>query len=239
MSATEKISITIGRGELRDAKRLASQLGLSLSTFIARRARSWVAEQARREAAKAVLAGFLPEDGATLDEMASLLARWGEAGRPEVTPPARTRVLSRAVGEDCGSAGAAADRWGFTSDTGALIGLERARHNMRKVYSTAVACGVPITVPSVVIAEWWRAGVKEKGTRPDPPLRARRSDQRSRRPACGVALTLVPGVQTIDAIVMASASLRGPEVVYTSDPDDLLALREGVPRFAMVRIERA
>ena len=38
---------------------------------------------------------------------------------------------------------------------------------------------------------------------------------------------------------MASASLRVHEVVYTSDPDDLLALRDGVPRFAALRIETA
>ena len=33
---------------------------------------------------------------------------------------------------------------------------------MRLVYATAVAHLVPITVPAVVIAEWWRAGVREK-----------------------------------------------------------------------------
>jgi hypothetical protein len=55
----------------------------------------------------------------------------------------------------------------------------------------------------------------------------------------GVALTLVPEVQTVDALVMASASQRGNEVVYTSDPSDFEALRNGVPAFASVRIERA
>ena len=51
---------------------------------------------------------------------------------------------------------------GLTFDTGALIGLERARHSMRTVYATAVLSDVPITVPAVVVAEWWRAGLKEK-----------------------------------------------------------------------------
>jgi hypothetical protein len=55
----------------------------------------------------------------------------------------------------------------------------------------------------------------------------------------GVALTLVPGAGTVDAIVMASASLRRGEVVYTSDPTDLENLRDGVPQFSGVRIERA
>jgi hypothetical protein len=39
---------------------------------------------------------------------------------------------------------------GLTFDTGALIGLERTRHLMRKVYDTAIMHGVPITVPAVV-----------------------------------------------------------------------------------------
>jgi predicted nucleic acid-binding protein len=128
---------------------------------------------------------------------------------------------------------------GLTFDTGALIGLERARHHMRKVYDTAVTCGVPITVPSVVVAEWWRAGVKEKERA--QILRSVRVEAISDEVArlAGAALTLVRGVQTIDAIVMASAAQRGREVVYTSDPDDLLALRDGVRQFAAIRVERA
>jgi hypothetical protein len=38
---------------------------------------------------------------------------------------------------------------------------------------------------------------------------------------------------------MASASQRSGEVVYTSDVDDLTALRDGVPQFASIGIERA
>jgi hypothetical protein len=38
---------------------------------------------------------------------------------------------------------------------------------------------------------------------------------------------------------MASAAQRGAEVVYTSDPDDLLQLRERVAQFRALRIERA
>jgi len=40
---------------------------------------------------------------------------------------------------------------GLTFDTGALIGLERSRHHMRKVYDVAVSHNVRITVPSVVV----------------------------------------------------------------------------------------
>jgi hypothetical protein len=128
---------------------------------------------------------------------------------------------------------------GLTFDTGALIGLERTRHLMRKVYDTAIIHGVPITVPAVVVAEWWRAGRAENQRA--QILRSVMVEAVGDRVArlAGVALTLVPTGQTIDAIVMASASLRPGEIVYTSDPDDLDALRVGVPAFSGVRIRRA
>jgi predicted nucleic acid-binding protein len=128
---------------------------------------------------------------------------------------------------------------GLTFDTGALIGLERTRHRMRKVYDTAITHGVPITVPAVVVAEWWRAGRAEKQRA--QILRSVAVEAVGDRVArlAGVALTLVPTAQTIDAIVMASASLRPGEIVYTSDPGHLDALRAGVPAFSGVRIQQA
>ncbi len=123
----------------------------------------------------------------------------------------------------------------ITFDTGALIGLERRRHAMRIVYVVAVANDVPITVPAVVIAEWWRAGHREKER--STILRSVRVEPLGERVArlAGVAVGLVAGAGTIDAIVMASASLRG-DVVYTSDPADLERLRANVPHFARVRV---
>ena len=118
---------------------------------------------------------------------------------------------------------------GLTFDTGALIGLERYRHRMRKVFDVAVRHDVRITVPALVVAEWWRLGEKEMDrakllravtVEPVTDLTAR---------LAGIALTLGPRAQTIDAIVMASASQRPGEVIYTSDPKDLEALRSGVP----------
>lgn len=124
---------------------------------------------------------------------------------------------------------------GLTFDTGALIGLERRRHAIRKVFATAVEGAVPIVVPTVVIAEWWRRGAREKQRA--EILRAVRIEPLDARVArlAGVAVGLVPGAGTIDAIVMASASLRD-DTVYTSDPDDLAALRDGVFEFSRVRI---
>ena len=127
---------------------------------------------------------------------------------------------------------------GLTFDTGALIGLERRRHAMRVVYATAVANLMPITVPAVVIAEWWRAGVREKERA--LILRSVRIEPLTDHVArlAGVAVGLVRGAGTIDAIVMASASLRG-DIVYSSDPDDLTRLQASVPRFSNVRVMTA
>lgn len=124
---------------------------------------------------------------------------------------------------------------GITFDTGALIGLERRRHAIRKVFATAVEHRVPIVVPTVVIAEWWRRGAREKER--TMLLRAVRVEPLDAYVArlAGIAVGLVPGAGTIDAIVMASASLRG-DTVYTSDPDDLGMLRDHVPEFAGVQI---
>ena len=124
---------------------------------------------------------------------------------------------------------------GLTFDTGALIGLERRRHAMRAVYATAVAHRGPITVPAIVIAEWWRAGLLE--TERATILRSVRVEPLTDYVArlVGVAVGLVRGAGTVDAVVMASASLRG-DIVYTSDPDDLAMLQATVPQFANVRV---
>lgn len=89
-----------------------------------------------------------------------------------------------------------------------------------------------MVVPSVVIAEWWRQGKREKERAQilrtlvvEPP------DERVARLA-GIAVGLV-GAGVVDALVMASASLRGG-LVYTSDPDDFDRLAEV---FGNVRVE--
>ena len=111
-----------------------------------------------------------------------------------------------------------------TFDTGALIGLERRRSHVRRVHQTALLEGIPIVVPSVVIAEWWRRGKREKERAQilrtlivEPP-----SDHIAR--LAGIAVGLI-GAGVVDAIVMASASMRGG-LVYTSDVDDFERLTE-------------
>jgi len=79
MAATEKISVTIGRTELSQAKRLADHLGLSLSGFITDALKDRFQEQARRDAAQEVLATFAPEDRASPAEARALLEHWAAA----------------------------------------------------------------------------------------------------------------------------------------------------------------
>ena len=129
---------------------------------------------------------------------------------------------------------------GISLDTGALINLvEQRRLSMRKIYDTAVTAAVPIRVSAAVVAEWWRGGPGEK-QRGDW-LRSMHVEVVTEAIArlAGVAVGRVKGAGTIDAIVLATAVLRGDRVVYTSDVDDLLALRDNVTEFSPLKIEHA
>ena len=111
---------------------------------------------------------------------------------------------------------------GLTFDTGALVGLERRHARIARVYTTAVQVGVIVTVPAVVVAEWWRgrSDVRERILR---GVRVEQTDTQLMKRA-GEAIAAVRGATVADAIVMASAARRG-DVIYTSDFDDLERLR--------------
>jgi predicted nucleic acid-binding protein len=111
---------------------------------------------------------------------------------------------------------------GLTFDTGALIALERRHRRIARVYATAVADGIPITVPAVVVAEWWRGRSETR----ELILRGVRVEDTTTMLArtAGEALAAVPGATVIDALVMASAAHRG-DAVYTSDFMDLERLQ--------------
>ena len=88
---------------------------------------------------------------------------------------------------------------------------------------------------AVAHLQWWRAGVHEKERA--MILRSLRVEPLTDYVArlAGVAVGLVCGAATIDAIVMASASLRC-DAVYSSDPTDLAKLQASVPHFSNVRV---
>jgi predicted nucleic acid-binding protein len=115
---------------------------------------------------------------------------------------------------------------GLTFDTGALIAIERRRQRMARIYTTAVADGLLVTVPAVVLTEWWR-GRSDAAETLLRGLRVELVDAELGKVA-GEALAAIRGATAVDAIVMASAARRG-DVVYTSDVDDLRRLREYFP----------
>lgn len=122
---------------------------------------------------------------------------------------------------------------GLTLDTGALIALERRRQRMSRAYAAAVADRLPVTVPAVVIAEWWRG----RSAARELILRGVRVENTTAEVAqlAGQALAVVPGATAIDAIVMASAACRG-DLVYTSDFGDLERLRAYFPAVRVLAV---
>ena len=121
---------------------------------------------------------------------------------------------------------------GLTLDTGALIALERRRQRMSRAYAAAVADRLPVTVPAVVIAEWWRG----RSAARELILRGVRVENTTAEVAqlAGQALAVVPGATAIDAIVMASAACR--DLVYTSDCGDLERLRACCPTVRVLAV---
>jgi predicted nucleic acid-binding protein len=114
----------------------------------------------------------------------------------------------------------------FTFDTGALIALERGRQRMLAVFKAARVDRIPVVVPSMCVAEWWRGrtDVREKilaaviVQHPDDSLVR----------VVGEALAAVPKATCLDAMAMAVAARRGGPI-FTSDIDDFLRLQTAFP----------
>jgi len=107
---------------------------------------------------------------------------------------------------------------GLTLDSGALIALERGERRMRLVMQRADQRGLSITVPAVVLSEWWRGGTGRQRA-----ILESVDVEPTWEHICklaGEAIADLPGATVVDAIVMASAAQRG-DIVYTSDFEDL------------------
>lgn len=115
----------------------------------------------------------------------------------------------------------------ITFDTGALIALERKSARMLRVVAAAVHGDKPITVPTVVVAEWWRGRPSKRMLQLLASVELEPLDATLARIA-GEALAAVRGSGAIDAIVMASAGQRG-DAVFTSDIEDLERLARYFP----------
>src|SRR5690349_3801187 len=126
-----------------------------------------------------------------------------------------------------------AGRFGLTFDTGALIALERRTQRIWDIYRTAMHHAIPITVPVAVVIEWWRGRTDVRarilgGVRVEPlHLALART--------AGEALASVKSASAVDAVVMASAALRG-DVVYTSDVSDLESFRRHFPTVRVLAV---
>jgi hypothetical protein len=115
-----------------------------------------------------------------------------------------------------------------------LIALERRKRRAMEAFRAIVQRGFLPVVPAVVYAEWWRgrttireeilASVLVEDMR---PLLCR---------AAGEALGAVRGSTLTDAVVMASAALRGGGVVYTGDVDDLKSLQRHFPTVLVLAV---
>jgi predicted nucleic acid-binding protein len=122
---------------------------------------------------------------------------------------------------------------GLTFDTGALIGLERRGHRIRRVFATAVRDNVRITVPAGALVEWWR----RRTDLVDDILAAVDVEplDEALAKAAGEALADVKDATAVDAVVMASAASRG-DVVYTSDFEDLARLQVHFPAVRVLAV---
>lgn len=122
---------------------------------------------------------------------------------------------------------------GATYDTGMLIALDRRKPRAQAVHEWLAEEGISVTVPWVVVAELWRG----RTDRRDAILRSVDIEAPSLALAksAGNALAAVKRATTVDAIVMASAALRG-DVVYTSDIDDLSLLQRHFPAVRLLAV---
>ena len=122
----------------------------------------------------------------------------------------------------------------FTFDTGMLIALERRKQRATEAFRNIVRRGFVPIVPAVVYVEWWRgrSNIREEilaavVLEDMPPSLCR---------AAGEALGAVKGSTLADAVVMASAALRGGGIVYTSDVDDLKQLQGHFPTVLVLSV---
>jgi predicted nucleic acid-binding protein len=124
---------------------------------------------------------------------------------------------------------------GVTLDTGVLIALERRERRALVLLAAWASARTTLTVPAVVIAEWWR-DKRWGGVRWLDGMDVEVVDEALARVAGEVLGELRLGREhTIDAIVMASAARRG-DIVYTSDFDDMTRLGTRLPSVRVLTV---
>jgi len=92
MALTQKISVAMGRSELRLAKAAANEEGISLSAYVTRAVRDRLEERRRFEAAKQLLGTFDLAELPSLEEQRALIAVWTRQREPAT--PAKRRAAN-------------------------------------------------------------------------------------------------------------------------------------------------
>jgi predicted nucleic acid-binding protein len=123
-------------------------------------------------------------------------------------------------------------RPGLTLDTGALIKLESRDRLMRARIERAITEGLTVTVPAVVLIEWWRGNPGQRAV--VERLSVEATSARLAELAGEAIATMGATATPIDSAVMASAAQRG-DMVYTTDVNDLQQLQAC---FKSVRVMR-
>lgn len=120
----------------------------------------------------------------------------------------------------------------YTFDTGMLVALERRKQRALALAARAHELGEVITVPTAVVGEWWRGRTDAR----DRIMRFVVVEPLTTTLAkiAGEALARAKGATLVDAIVMASAAIRG-DIVVTSDVDDMVRLAEVFPSVRILR----
>jgi predicted nucleic acid-binding protein len=121
----------------------------------------------------------------------------------------------------------------ITLDTGALVAIERRRRPMLAFMTEALERGLRLTVPTCVVAEWWRGQRGPAARVLDAVLIEPLSLSLAK--VAGEAMAIVRGATLVDAVVVASAAQRG-DMVLTGDVDDLSRIRDAA--FPRVRLRR-
>jgi hypothetical protein len=114
-----------------------------------------------------------------------------------------------------------------------LIALDRRKARALAIHQWLIEQQIRITVPWIVVAEFWRG----RTDRREAILRSVDVEAPSLALAriAGEALGSVKLASIVDAIVMASAALRG-DVVYTGDLDDFAVLQRRFPGVRLLNV---
>jgi hypothetical protein len=114
----------------------------------------------------------------------------------------------------------------YTFDTGALLALERRRQRTVGIFKTARVDRIPVVVPSMCVAEWWRGRTDVREKILAAVVVVHTSEVLVK--LTGEALAAVPRATCIDAMAMATAAMCGG-VIFTSDVEDLTRLQRAFP----------